>query len=346
MAKAVKRPSADDTDNCTIFTVSRGDKVLFGNNVDPKVGTGTDSYYWVSPAGGDRYSGIYLGKFDGQTGPWWTGINEKGLIYAPNGVRQTAPLTAHPELPSPAIDDSNPLGRFILSNSATVKEAIELVKSHNWYGVRDGEFGHNIHLADPTGDAVVFNAGPGKEMSFVRKEPGDGFLASTNFNIPLHQGQDNAGRCWRYDKATEMLQQIRTEDDLTVEYVRDILNATHRRQSEHFPEGPGSFTLFSNIFDVKNQTMYLYHLHQYDEVAVVSMPELLANQTPPTRIATLFSQGIQERGESSYGRRVQAVAVRVDAGPSHRHCSPWQAWSPGQANITQRSVGPPPALER
>ena len=68
MAEATKRPSADDTQACTIFTVTRSDKVLFANNVDPKLQDGTGSFYWVSPADEARYSGLFLGKYD--SGRW------------------------------------------------------------------------------------------------------------------------------------------------------------------------------------------------------------------------------------------------------------------------------------
>ena len=65
---------------CTIFTVSSGDSVLFGNNEDY---SNPATYYWVEPSGNGRYGAVYFG-FDNL----WPqgGVNEKGLAFDINSL--------------------------------------------------------------------------------------------------------------------------------------------------------------------------------------------------------------------------------------------------------------------
>ena len=162
--------------SCTIFTASSGGKVLFGNNEDY---TNPKTYYWIHPSDEENYGGVYFG-FDN----FWPqgGINEKGLCYDWNALPEVS-LNTHPELP-PFMAGKIEYGRWILNKCATVEEAIELVKSYSLISLAA-----QIHLADATGDAVVISAGPDGEFSFTRKQEGDGFLVSTNFNL---SNPDNA----------------------------------------------------------------------------------------------------------------------------------------------------------
>ncbi|MCB0642453.1 MAG: hypothetical protein KDC44_12475, partial [Phaeodactylibacter sp.] len=88
--------------------------------------------------------------------------------------------------------------------------------------------------------------------------------------------------CERYNKAEEMLQAITQESDLNVDYFRSILESVHQ-------EGIFSTTLYSNIFDLKNRILYLYHWHQYEEVVVINVDEALAEGKKLARISDLFS---------------------------------------------------------
>jgi len=269
---------SDTPESCTIFTASCGDTVFFGNNEDY---TNPNTYYWVSPSTVQFYGGVYFGydNFSPQSG-----INEKGLAFDYNALPKAA-LTPHPELPPLR---GNP-GFIILRECATVEEAIAMAQSYSW----GTSLQYQIHLADAAGDAVVISAGPDGEIAFTRKE--DGYLVSTNFNLAHYQRNEREGLCWRYDTAVEMLEKIRNEDDLTTEYARSILDAVHA-------EGASSNTLYSNIFDLKNGTIYLYYWHQFDEVATLSVQEELAKDPPYTRIADLFSQETVEKASREYQR--------------------------------------------
>ena len=57
---------------CTVFTVSKGDKVFFGGNDDY---INPDSYYWIDPGDSRNYGAIWIGQPDNVQ----QGINEHGL---------------------------------------------------------------------------------------------------------------------------------------------------------------------------------------------------------------------------------------------------------------------------
>ena len=261
-------------ESCTIFTASHSDTVLFGNNED---WINPNTYYWVAPPKGGDYGIVFLG-FDN----FWPqgGINEKGLAFDVNALPKAA-LNPHPERPR----IKNPFYEF-LKKCSTVKEVIDRVNSYSW----ESSWRAQVHVADRIGDAVVISAGPDGEIAFTRKQKGNGYLISTNFN----RANPKNGRypCWRYDTAVAMLEKIRNEDDLTVDYFRSLLDAVHQ-------EGPSVNTVYSNIFDLKNGIIYLYHWHQFYEVAKLDVENELLKAPSPTRIRALFSQETVHKEEGN-----------------------------------------------
>ena len=273
--------------SCTIFTVSQGEKVLFGNNEDY---TNPKTFYWVVPAGNGNYGSVYFG-FDNL----WAqgGINEKGLCYDWNAL-PVAALNKHSELPA-FVAQKIGFGCWALNKCATVEEAIELAKSYSLGSTLKAQ----IHFADATGDAVVISAGPDGELAFTRKPPGDGHLVSTNFNR-ANTRNAHSYPCRRYDKAVEMLEKIEDAGGLTVDYVKSILDAVH-------VEGPEINTLYSTIFDLSNGIVYLYHWHQFDEVVTLNVAAQLARGSWVQKIADAFSPQTDARGLTEYvGHREQS----------------------------------------
>jgi len=274
-------------ESCTIFTASYGGTALFGNNEDtmnPK------TYYWVVPAEEGNYGGVYLG-LDNLFAQG--GINEKGLAFDANALRP-APLNRHPELPPLP---GRKLGERLLGQCATVEEALNWVKQYNW----GSSFAGQIHLADAMGDAAVISPGADGELAFTRKKPGDGYFISTNFN--LANRSTGGFPCQRYETVTRMFEQRNAAEALTVDYVRSILDATHQ-------EGAVVNTVYSNIFDLRQGVIYLYHWYQFDEVVVLKVAEELARSTQPTPIRTLFSKQTVERAASKYARYQRMAKLR------------------------------------
>jgi len=264
---------------CTIFTASQEDIVLFGNNEDY---SNPNTYIWVIPPTNETYGGVYFGFDD-----LWPqgGINEKGLAFDINALPE-APLNSHPE--KPELDNYE--GYIALQNSATVDEAIEILSGYNWGNAIWGQ----IHIADANGEAVVISAGPDREVSFTRKEPGDSVFISTNFNLGSNPKDEREGLCWRYDKAVEALE---GDAELTVEHFRDIVDAVH-------VEGAYQNTLYSTIYDLKNGAIYVYYFHQYDEVVTLDVTEKITQVHEPVPLKDLFSVETVELASSEQSKYV------------------------------------------
>ena len=269
---------------CTIFTATYGETTLFGNNEDS---INSKTYYWVVPAKAGNYGCIFFGfdNFFPQGG-----INEKGLAYDANAIRP-AQLNRHPELP-PIKNWQNLLGQC-----ATVEEALQWAKQYNW----GTSFAAQIHLADPTGAAAVISPGADGELAFTHKMRGDGYFISTNFNL----ANPSAGGfpCQRYKTVTRMFEQRNAAEALTVDYVRSVLDATHQ-------EGPVVNTVYSNIFDLRQGVIYLYHWYQFDEVVVLKVADELAKGAVRRPIRELFSKQTVERAASEYSGYQRMVKLR------------------------------------
>jgi len=261
--------------SCTIITASQGDTALFANNED---WISPNTYYWTRPGSDHTYGAIYFGFDDFYP---QGGINEMGLAYDVNGLPEMA-LNPHPELPG----RPDKFGYYLLERAATVDEAIELLSSFSW-----GSMGGQIHIADATGAAAVMSVGPDGELAFTRKEQGDGYLVSTNFNLAYPQ--NGTLPCWRYDTATKMLDKLFERSVLDVEQLRMVLDAVHQ-------EGPSTNTVYSNIFDLRQGVIYLYHWYQFDEVVVLDVKELLTHGGSSHTIRSLFSQATQDEAAAAH----------------------------------------------
>jgi hypothetical protein len=273
--------SASAAEACTILTATQDDSVFFGNNEDY---SNPDTYYWVVPSGNGTYGGVFFGFDD-----LWPqgGVNEMGLAFDINALPE-APLNPHPELPG--LYDYE--GYIALKNCATVDEAVELLSGYNWGEAMWGQ----IHLADAKGDAVVISAGLDGELSFTRKEKGDGALVSTNFNLAFTPDDERTGLCWRYDEAVELLEAC-GDGGLTSEFVRDVLDAVH-------VEGAYSDTLYSSVFDLRNGVINVYYFHQYDEAVRLVVADELARASEPVPLRELFSETTVERASEEQSRYV------------------------------------------
>jgi hypothetical protein len=270
--------------HCTVVTISKGDQVFFGGNDDFH---NRDSYYWVDPGDERGYGAIWFGQPDNVQ----QGFNEKGLAYDANGLPKTT-VKSHPgQIPGPRRYTSYPIR--ILRECATVEEVISWVEMHQWHSkMRD-----QLHFADADGDAVVISVGPGGEVAFTRKPEGDGFLVSTNFN--LANPKIGSYPCWRYDRATEMLEKINRVEELRIEQVAAIMDAVH-------VEKPNSWTLYSVVADLRERLVYVYFWFQYDTPLVLSIGEEIASAPDGRPLSSLFPPEIVQQADKNY----QTLMVR------------------------------------
>lgn len=263
-------PMLNTSPSCTIFTVAIGDTVFYGNNEDwrtHELGLWYIPSQDISTMEGSRsiYGGVFIGFPDKERGDLYLnpcgGMNEHGLIFDING------------LPSLALYD-NPNGSDFWTHNVcyfgtslwdckTVEEVIEWYKAHKW----DMTIGGQLHYADASGDAVVISVNPStNEWAFTRKT--GNFLISTNFNLnDTRNAYDYP--CYRYNAATEMLSEIDSEENLTVQACADILYEVHL-------SSVSCYTLYSNIFDPVNLDLYLNYGEYYQKQKKIHLPDVLS----------------------------------------------------------------------
>ena len=280
------KPSSGETcggaipSGCTIFTVSKGDRVFFGGNDDS---TNPDSYYWVDPGGAQGYGAIWTGTPDNVM----QGVNEKGLAYDANGL-PSVDVNPHLER-EPVTGGYSSYPIQILRECATVEEVIAWVNKHQWHSYMWDQ----IHFADATGDAVVISVGADGELAFTRKLHGDGYLVSTNFNV-ANPTNGYGYPCWRYEKATKLLAElVQQEDDLTAQDATAVLNAVH-------VNGGSSWTLESLIADLPNGIIYLYYFNQFDKPVILNVADELANPHSAGALSRLFPEDVQQEATHRY----------------------------------------------
>ncbi|MHA1240824.1 MAG: carcinine hydrolase/isopenicillin-N N-acyltransferase family protein [Promethearchaeota archaeon] len=253
--------------SCTIFTVSLGDTVYFGNNEDYKA---NNAYQWYIPSQNittrngikEINGGVFFG-FDnnGNEGvDTWPqgGMNEYGLCFDANGLPNVA---LHLDL-SMSFPYSDYALSQVLWECRNVEEVIDWYQNHRWYSL-----GAQIHYADKSGDAVVVsvNTTTGK-WAFTRKN--SAYLVSTNFN--LDNSENGQYPCSRYTAATQMLSEITDENDLSISACARILFEVHQEGTYR--------TMYSNIFDPVNFDIYFNYGREFTYYEKINLLEKLAEE--------------------------------------------------------------------
>jgi len=261
--------SNPDHQSCTIFTATVGDKVFFGNSEDYDM---EGVYIWLIPSQeidpgtpegkqlmhGMIFFGFYNNYFIGDGVPQG-GINDQGMCYDANGL-PVAPLNDHPER-----NDTYPeihVGFQWLWELSNVEDAIEFFETH-YFGTAVAA---QIHYADAKGDAVVVSAGTDGEFAYTRINDSN-YLVSTNFN--LANPSNGWYPCERYDAACSILDDVNSEEELTIDICREVLNAVAMYQ-----------TWYSNIFDPVSHDVYIYYHHDFSKVVKLNLDDELAKIVP------------------------------------------------------------------
>lgn len=189
------------------------------------------------------------------------GMNEKGFYY--DG-------TALPPVPVQASSDkptyAGNLMEKILEECATVEEAINVLNKYNLINLTTGQ----MFIADKSGDAAII-----ERDSIIRKN--DNWLAATNFR--LSEIKNSQYPCGRYNTMRNMLD---TMNSANVSDISNILNQVSIKG-----QGP---TIYSNVCDLKNNVIYLYHFHNFDESVKLDLDKELEKGKHTLRIETLFPE--------------------------------------------------------
>lgn len=254
---ALLHPSAPA---CTIFMVTDGDRILVGNNEDTMHPHAKINFVPASPG---RYGMIYF-SLNG-TYPQG-GMNDQGLFFD-CAATETHAVTE--SAGKPTFDGD--LQYKMMRECATVEEALAVYERYNLAFMAR----HQTLIADATGDAAII------EGDRVLRKKGK-YLVTTNFY--RSETPDENVKCGRYKIVEAMLGE---SESLTIESVRDVLAAVHQ-------EGKAS-TQYSNVYDLKNRVVYVYHFHNYSNVVQFNLSDELKKGKRVVELPSLFPETFAAR---------------------------------------------------
>ncbi len=235
---------------CTIFTKYNEDVVLVGNNEDwlydypstMKIVKGNDK----------TYGRVWFGNSSYIQG----GMNEKGLFYDGAYCPETeVPFDENKK--SLGMD----LGDVVLSNCATVEEAVNFLKNYNIPSF----FGDHILFVDSSGNSVVVEW-LNNEMIVIKNSTN--YQIATNFF--LSDKTLGGYPCNRYEQAEDMLS---SNEDVTPQLFTNILSKTKQDW------GDGG-TKYSNIYDLKQLQVYTYNKADFSKVTFIDLQQELNKLQP------------------------------------------------------------------
>lgn len=251
---------------CTGFCASVRGVTLVGNNEDYN---NPRTKLWFVPAGRGAYGRMYVGfdNFFPQGG-----MNDQGLFFDGFATERVAAAPGRESY-------SGNLADKAMAECATVAEVVRLFEKYDRSFLERGI----LLFADRNGDATAI------EPNAVVRKTGRYFI-QTNF----HQSRVKAEAvtCDRFKIAGGMLD--RAGENISVELFRRILAATHAEGQ--YP------TLYSNVYDLNQRVMYLYHFHNYENVVRIDLREKLKQGKqvydlpalfPKTFAAEVFARGRQ-----------------------------------------------------
>ena len=270
---------------CTVIYASDGEVALGGNNEDYSI---PFTKVWFLPPDEGKFGRVYFGF---ENFIWSGGMNDQGLFFDALGVDQPVrvPRNGKPIYQGTLADKA-------MAECATVECVVQLFADNNtlwdtWY--------HQFMFGDATGDSAII-----EPLTVLRKE--GQYQVATNFYqsqpVPEYYTVN------RYNTAVAMFE---SADAISVDLFREILDAVHQ-------EG-GSPTVYSNIYDLKQRIIYLYHYYDYDNVVVINLDEELAKGEHSYDLPSLFPRN--EAAESwaqpivEYLERQREKRVTADVDP-------------------------------
>lgn len=239
---------------CAILTLRDDALVLMGNNEDYV----EPGYVWFVPARKGRLGRVNVGFADGFA---QGGMNEKGLAFDAAVVAEV-PWSPDPDKPSP-----KNLIEQIMDTCGTVEEAIARFQTHNCSHLARSQF----LFADASGDSAVIAWLPDRGLSVERIEGRQQIATNTRL-------APSGYRCQRHVRAEQVLAE---RGDVSLATVAATLDAIHQH-------GPGAFTSYSTIYDLRARRLYLYNLADFGTVVSFDLALELNKKRARYELAALF----------------------------------------------------------
>lgn len=261
---------------CTVFYAADDQSALGGNNEDcfnPR------TRIWFLPGEGGNYGVAVVGYEDLYP---QGAVNEAGLFF--DGLAVT--IINVPRQPGKAVYSGN-LAMKVMRECGTVDCVVQLYDQYT----REGMWNGYLLFGDSAGDSVII-----EPQANIRKE--GRYQVATNFYQSQVKPEARTDR--RYATAVNMLDQA---GSVSVELFRSVLDATHQEGQVH--------TLYSTIYDLKQDIIYMYFFHDFENVVTLDLKKELAKGIHAYDIPSLFpdSPAAQEFGKSVD----DAVAARLAA---------------------------------
>jgi hypothetical protein len=256
---------------CSVFTASGIDKIYAATNKDWNNENTRIRFY--APSEG-KYGRVYFGYQVSEGFQNVGGMNEHGLWYDGASLPFRSDIDNHFNKPRV----KGELCEKALEECTTVEEVILLYKEFytpHWQG-------HSM-WADRLGNSVIIEYGE-RDVVFLRKEHSNQVM--TNFYLSDSTNLRWAN-CHRFKAIREILN---AKEELSRELMTSALNASHK-------EGLTP-TLYSNVYDLINGDIYVYHFHYYGEFVRFNLAEELEKGDQYLELPGLF-YGIKTKSPRS-----------------------------------------------
>ena len=244
--------------------MSNGGTVLVGNNEDYNL----EGNIWFVPPSGNKNGRITFGFDNG-----WSqgGMNDKGLFFDWAATTQTAWEYSAEKITymDHTVRGAYHICEMIMEECSSTEEAIEIFNRYNVPGLKSS---HPMFV-DQTGGSAIIEWG-NNALAVQRKDKS--YQVLTNFNL----SNPSIGwfPCWRYNLVNKILEE---NIEPTVELFRTILDTVHQEGQYH--------TVYSNVYDVKNGDIYVYHKYNFDEVLKIHIQNELKKGSRTFKLFSLFS---------------------------------------------------------
>jgi hypothetical protein len=154
----------------------------------------------------------------------------------------------------------------VMEECASIDEAVLIFE--NYYC--DDQYRSQYLIGDSFGNSMIVEGD-----SIIYKS--SNYQVLTNF---YHSHPELGGYpCWRYEKANELLENNKGISELL---FGNILAFTH--QEGKYP------TQYSQIYNLKDNIIYLFYSHNFDEMIVIELNEELTGGTRSYQLPDLFSR--------------------------------------------------------
>ncbi len=241
---------------CTVFFATDGIIVLGGNNED---WSDPNTKFWFIPSVEGKHGWI---KFGFASGYPQGGMNDQGLFW-------DATACSYLEMPYSEANKekfNGSLMQKVMEECSTVEEARSVFQ--NYYC--DDQYRAQYLIGDRFGNTIIVE--------------GDSIISnSSNYQVMTnfyHSHPELGGYpCWRYEKANELLNNNNGISEFLFGY---ILAATH--QEGKYP------TQYSQIYNLKDNIIYLFYFHNFDEMIVIKLNQELNRGARSYNLPALFSK--------------------------------------------------------